>query len=282
MLDALGFFLLVEVVGLAAVPLAGLAFGRLPGAGLGFAKPLGLLLVTWVVWMLASVTPVSYGTTTILVVVALLAFAGALTAARQRTLAARLTEPAEGWWARRRAEWIGTRALPVEDPVRVRLWLGSEIVFAVAFAATALLVAYSPDVWGTEKPMDMAFMHGLERLELVPAARPLDGRRGAQLLLLRPPRDGDRDQGRRHRAGRRLQPGAGAGGGALGDRRVHARRHRLGRRPAAARRRPRRARGGRRHGGRRVHRARQPGRRARVARRGRSARATTTGSRPRA
>ena len=55
MLEALGFFALVEVVGLAAAPLAALAFGRLPGAGLGFAKPLGLLLLTWVVWMLASV-----------------------------------------------------------------------------------------------------------------------------------------------------------------------------------------------------------------------------------
>jgi YYY domain-containing protein len=159
MLDALGFFLLVEVVGLAAVPLAGLAFGRLPGAGLGFAKPLGLLLVTWVVWMLASVTPVAYGTSTIIVVVALLAFAGALTAARQRTLAARLSEPGEGWWARRRTEWIGARALPADDSARLRLWLGSEAVFAVAFAATALLVAYSPDVWGTEKPMDMAFVN---------------------------------------------------------------------------------------------------------------------------
>ena len=65
MLDALGFFALVEVIGLAAAPLAGLAFGRLPGAGLGFAKPLGLLLVTWLVWMAASVTPIAYGTTTV-------------------------------------------------------------------------------------------------------------------------------------------------------------------------------------------------------------------------
>ena len=76
MLEALGFFVLVEVIGLAAVPLAALAFGRLPGAGLGFAKPLGLLLVTWMVWMAASVTPAPYGTTTVLVVVALLAVAG--------------------------------------------------------------------------------------------------------------------------------------------------------------------------------------------------------------
>ena len=158
MLEALGFFVLVEVIGLAALPLAALAFGRLPGAGLGFAKPLGLLLVTWVVWMAASVTPVSYGTTTVVVVVALLALAGGLAAARQRTLTARLGESGEGWWARRRAQWIGTRALPTEDSARLRLWIGSEVVFAVSFAAMALLVAYSPDVWGTEKPMDMAFI----------------------------------------------------------------------------------------------------------------------------
>jgi YYY domain-containing protein len=159
MLDALGFFALVELIGLAAVPLAALAFGRLPGAGLGFAKPLGLLLVTWVVWMAASVTPIKYGTTIVLVVIALLALAGGLAAARQRALAARLRDTGEGWFARRRAEWIGARALPTADPARVRLWLGSEVVFAVAFAAMALLVAYSPDVWGTEKPMDMAFVN---------------------------------------------------------------------------------------------------------------------------
>jgi YYY domain-containing protein len=172
MLEALGFFALVEVVGLAALPLAALAFGRLPGAGLGFAKPLGLLLLTWGVWMAASVTPVPYGTATILVAAGLLAMAGGLAAARQRALAARLAEPAEGWWGRRRAQWIGARALPREDPDRLRLWLGSEIVFAVAFAGMALLVAYSPDVWGTEKPMDMAFINAANASESFPPHDP--------------------------------------------------------------------------------------------------------------
>jgi YYY domain-containing protein len=172
MLDALGFFLLVEVIGLAAVPLAALAFGRLPGAGVGFAKPLGLLLVTWVVWMTASVTPVPYSTTTVLVAVALLAVAGGLAAARQRTLAGRLSRPGEGWLARRRAEWIGVRALPTDDPARLRLLIGSEVVFAVAFAAMALLVAYSPDVWGTEKPMDMAFVNASNASESFPPHDP--------------------------------------------------------------------------------------------------------------
>jgi YYY domain-containing protein len=130
-LDALGFFALVEVIGLAALPLAALAFGRLPGAGLGFAKPVGLLLVAWAVWMASSITPVAYGTWTVIGAVAALAIAGAL----------------------------ARRALP--GPARRSLWIGSEVVFAVTFAATALLVAYSPDVWGTEKPMDMAFVNAV-------------------------------------------------------------------------------------------------------------------------
>ena len=40
MLAALGLFLVIEVVGLLAAPLAALVLGRLPGAGLGFAKVL--------------------------------------------------------------------------------------------------------------------------------------------------------------------------------------------------------------------------------------------------
>src|SRR5918999_5621218 len=160
MLEALGFFAVVEAIGLAAVPLAGLAFGRLPGAGLGFAKPLGLLLVTWVVWMAGSLGVAPYSTATVLVVIALLAVAGVLAGARRGALAGRLAEPRrDGWWARRRAEWAAVRALPAADPARRTLWLGSEAVFALAFAAMALLVAYSPDVWGTEKPMDMAFVN---------------------------------------------------------------------------------------------------------------------------
>jgi YYY domain-containing protein len=159
-LEALGFFALIEVVGLAAAPLASLAFGRLPGAGLGFAKPLGLLLLTWAVWMIASVGIAPYTTTTVIVTAAVMALAGGLVAGRQRALRMRLAEPRSGgWWSRLRADWLAARALPSEDPARRPLWIGSEILFAVAFAAMVLLVSYSPDVWGTEKPMDMAFVN---------------------------------------------------------------------------------------------------------------------------
>src|SRR3954453_2465631 len=133
MTAALRFFVLIEVLGLAATPLAVIAFARLPGRGVAFAKPLGLLLATWLVWMAGSLHVVPNG---------LGAWIGAV-----------LVLPAAGGlaWRRWRPElWTGP----------ARRWLAwSEGIALVAFAAMALLVAYSPDVWQTEKPMDMAFLN---------------------------------------------------------------------------------------------------------------------------
>src|SRR4051795_12569773 len=84
MVAALGLLALVEVVGLLAAPVAALLLGRLPGAGLGFAKVLGLLLVTWVIWMAASLRVVAYGVPLIAGVLVLLAVAGLLCARRLR------------------------------------------------------------------------------------------------------------------------------------------------------------------------------------------------------
>src|SRR5919204_6597870 len=90
MLAALGSFVLFEAVGLAAAPLAGLLLGRLPGAGLGLSKPLGLLLVTWLIWIVASLGAAPYGVALIAVALALLVGAGALAGARLRRLGDRL------------------------------------------------------------------------------------------------------------------------------------------------------------------------------------------------
>ena len=130
MTAALRFFVLIEVLGLAATPLVAVALARLPGRGLAFAKPLGLLLVTWLVWVLRLARRCAQSTVMWIVVVALLAGAGGLVlvaAGGRRSRAARCCGR-RGWrWARSRC--------------------------------MALLVAYSPDVWQTEKPMDMAFIN---------------------------------------------------------------------------------------------------------------------------
>src|ERR687893_167133 len=94
MLPALGFLALAEVVGLAAAPLAALALGRLPGAGLGFAKPLGFLLFAWAVWMLGSVG-VPYGTPLVAGVLVALVAAGVAAGLRQRARGASLARREE-------------------------------------------------------------------------------------------------------------------------------------------------------------------------------------------
>src|SRR4026209_1411372 len=111
MLDALGLFVVIELVGLLAAPLAALVLGRLPGAGLGFSKVLGLLLVTWLIWMAASLPLVSYGVRLIVGVLVLLAVVSVLVALRLHSLGMRLA--GEGRKSRR----LLRLALPLEDPV---------------------------------------------------------------------------------------------------------------------------------------------------------------------
>ena len=165
MLAVLGLFLLIEVVGLLAAPLAALVLGRLPGAGLGFAKVLGLLLVTWLVWIAGSLGIAPYGTPLIVGVLVLLAIAGVLTALRLRALGERL----EAKGPRRRLVRL---ALPPDDKVRRRLFWGAEAVFVVTYALGVLLAGFAPDVWNTEKPMDMAFITAINASDSFPPHDP--------------------------------------------------------------------------------------------------------------
>ena len=165
MLAALGLLVLIEVVGLLAAPVAALVLGRLPGAGLAFAKVLGLLLVTWLIWMAASLGVVSYGVPLIVGVLVLLAVVSALIVTRLRSLGAAV---AEGEPSRR----LLRRALPRDDKVRLRLFWGAEAVFVVASALGMLLASLAPDVWNTEKPMDMAFITAINASESFPPHDP--------------------------------------------------------------------------------------------------------------
>src|SRR3954454_20339361 len=117
MVPALALFVLLEGVGLLAAPLSAPVLGRLPGAGLGLSKVFGLLLVTWLVWMAASLHIAPYGDALIVGVLVLVGAAGVLAALRLRALGERAS-------GSRRAR-LKRLALP-EDPVRRRLFWGAE------------------------------------------------------------------------------------------------------------------------------------------------------------
>src|SRR5512133_3160693 len=102
MVDILLWLLAVEVLGVAALPLAWWLLGRLPDRGLTLAKPLGLLLVGYAIWLTSSFGLLANRRATIfLCVVALAALAW-------------------GRWGR--SFWVWLRTAP-------RLWLLGEAVF---------------------------------------------------------------------------------------------------------------------------------------------------------
>jgi YYY domain-containing protein len=170
--EALRFWALIELIGLGAAPLAGVLLARLPGAGLGLGKVLGLLLATWLIWLGGSSTLVPYGSASAALWIALVCALGLLAWVRgwEGRRAVARGEP-RGRLARRRWRRLAAR-VPEPDPLRTRLFWGAEAVFLVAFAAMALLVAYSPDVWNTEKPMDMAFVNAANRADTFPPEDP--------------------------------------------------------------------------------------------------------------
>ena len=156
------------MVGLLAAPLAALVLGRLPGAGLAFSKVFGLLLVTWLVWMAASLRIAPYGPWLIAGVIVLVGIAGVLVALRLRAVGERLEEGG----SKRRVARLARLALPPDDPVRRRLFWGAEIVFAVTYVLGVLMATSAPDVWNFEKPMDMAFMSALNAADQFPPHDP--------------------------------------------------------------------------------------------------------------
>src|SRR3989442_1976451 len=130
-------------------PLAAFMFRRLPGGGLGLARPLAILVATYPAWLLASLHVLPYGIPSALLGVGVLLVASAAT------------------WA------VGP--LRQRDPGRsqkMRLWLVAETLFLIGFIACALLRSYVPDVWQTEKPMDMAFINAINRSPWFPPHDP--------------------------------------------------------------------------------------------------------------
>jgi YYY domain-containing protein len=146
------WWLLVQILGLAALPLALRLFRWLPGRGYPFAKPLGLLLTSYLLWIGASLGYLKNTSGAILIAIAVSAGISLWFYARRKNADGQsFTNFLSEHW---------------------RLILTVEILFATAFAAWALLRAYAPDkimTSGGEKFMEIAFLNAtLESAEFPP------------------------------------------------------------------------------------------------------------------
>ncbi len=144
------WWLWLEVMGLAALPLTYRFFRRLPDRGYAFARPLGLLLVSYTLWLGGSLGLLRNSVGGALF--SLIAVAGASLAVYRRGW--REGEPGLGAWLR----------------THRRLVLAVELLFAGALGLWALLRAYSPEIMtaGGEKFMEIMYLNSIARSEYFP------------------------------------------------------------------------------------------------------------------
>ena len=181
MLEVLRFWLVIQVFALAALPLAWRLFGALPSRGYALAKPLGLLLVTYVLWMGGSLGLLRNSAGGVLASLALVAALSLwLGRAGLRRPAPSVNHaPVRSDTAVAGASDHVSRFTFHELPLLVwlrshwRLILLTEGLFLAAMMLWALVRSYSPEITtaGGEKWMELTFLNGILRSESFP---PLD------------------------------------------------------------------------------------------------------------
>jgi YYY domain-containing protein len=148
----LSWWIWVQLFGLAALPLALRLFRRLPDHGYGVSKALGLLLTTYVFWLLNVLGFLRNDSASMLF--SLVAVATVSLLIYRTHHASRITFH----------DWLRTHW---------KIVLITELVFAVSFFGWTVYRAYSTRILtaGGEKFMELAFLNGIRRSETMP---PLD------------------------------------------------------------------------------------------------------------
>ncbi len=137
------WLLLLEIVSLLTFPLGALIFRRLADKGYILHKGLGLLLLTYISWMLVNLTPLQYTWNTIVIALVLMG-----------TIAAVLT-------------WLYRAEIFTFWRTKRNVILINEILFLLFFLAFMLIRWGNPDLWhpamGGERPMDLAYLNAVIR-----------------------------------------------------------------------------------------------------------------------
>ena len=148
----LAWFLVLQLIALLALPLTFSLFRNLADRGYLFSKALGLLIVGWGAWLIASLRLAPFTSWVMVLVMVLLALAS-------------------GWiaWKRRIELWAFLRE-------HWRLVLLEEVLFWAFFGLSLFFRWSNPDLWhpwtGGEKPMDLAYLTAIVKTPYFPAYDP--------------------------------------------------------------------------------------------------------------
>jgi len=144
------WYLLVSALGWLTFPLSFRLFPGLADRGFSLARTFGMLVWGFAFWMMASLGIIQNdGSGLLFGLVVLAAVSGS-------TLVHRETRKSLGEWIR--SKW--------------RLILTVEILFFISFAFLAFVRAGNPEIVGTEKPMELAFINAILRSPTFPPHDP--------------------------------------------------------------------------------------------------------------
>lgn len=144
------WWLWMTLAGAAILPLALRLLSALPDGGYTLARALGLLVTTWLYWLLGSYGFLDNSVGSI-ILTWLLVVAGSLAF----YFRGRGSGLYSNWWREKRI-----------------LVVVSELLFAVLFLGWALYRAHQNDLVGTEKPMELAFLSATQRSASFPPNDP--------------------------------------------------------------------------------------------------------------
>ena len=139
-LHVIFWFVFIEMLGLISMPLAGIAGNRLADGGYSAARALGILPVTYMVWLFSYI--LGFNLSTVLISVLLLCLISITVYRKQRILPEK------------------------------KILLSNELVFAAGFFFFLLVRIYLPEIYRHEKFMDFAFLNAVMRASSFPPADP--------------------------------------------------------------------------------------------------------------
>lgn len=144
----LRWWLLLELVGLVGLPISMVLLRALPGRGVCFRRPVGLLLSAYIFWLLVTLGVLQNTT-------ASAAFSLGIVALVSLVLV-----------------WHQGQSL-IKDISRLRrIILIEALLFLVSFVLFGLFRAYNPEIAATEKPMEFAFLNGILQSRTFPPHDP--------------------------------------------------------------------------------------------------------------
>ena len=140
------WWLVLLVIGLISFPLVSRVCGKLPDKGYSISKLVGLLILTYLAWMLSSLHVMPFGYISILISLLLLAVLSL---------------------------YLGRKNLRIADWPRKNIII-SESIFAVAFITLVLIMMGRPDIFfnNVDHYMDFAFMGSILRGDYFPPVDP--------------------------------------------------------------------------------------------------------------